>query len=264
MEHKKLHEGFAKFFENPTREALRDLLKLGIGETNTLDFKEVLPDKTKLAKHLLAFGNSGGGAMVIGVKDGKANEAVGISEKVDKSDLENQLSPYLPSSLQYEIFDFSYADSEYPKLIGKAFQVIIIESNSQNLPYLCKKSGDGIKDNVIYIRKGTSSTEANHDDIQRIINKRIDTKFSTTNVLNLEEHLEQLKLLYKQIPMMVTINKTFSTDSIFGGLLSLATQLNNSLYEYEPNPIYPKESYQEFVAKTIDAKKAKIKQIIEI
>lgn len=36
---KSQHELFAQFFEEPTREKLRDLVKQNIGETDYLDFK---------------------------------------------------------------------------------------------------------------------------------------------------------------------------------------------------------------------------------
>src|SRR5713101_7315311 len=55
-------------------------------ETTHLDFKESLnlstaQDRAKLAKHVLAMANSGGGHIVIGVED-KTRRLVGVSEQV--------------------------------------------------------------------------------------------------------------------------------------------------------------------------------------
>lgn len=61
---KSLYEEFAVFFENPTRDSLRKLLSRNFGESNQIDFKESWPESNKLAKHILAFANSGGGVIL--------------------------------------------------------------------------------------------------------------------------------------------------------------------------------------------------------
>jgi len=239
---KELYEGFAKFFETPTRESLRELLQRAYGESENIDFKEILPDKTKLAKSILAFANSGGGILIIGVKDGTPPVPVGASIE-DKTDIQNRLTPFLPNTLEYEILDFSYSETEYPTLKGKSFQVILVESQDKYLPYICKKtSGNHIKSNVVYIRKNTSSREATHDDFQDLINKRIETGYSSKPLLDLEEHLDQLKILYSMIPKSLT--------SL--GLLSLRSVLTSV------NPDAPKESFEAFIRRAIELKKAAI------
>ncbi len=263
---KAFHEGFARFFEAPSREALRDLLKHSVGETDHIDFKAELPEKAKLAKHFLAFANSGGGALIVGVTDGELMEPVGISQLTDKADIQKMVSPYLPDSLQYEVFDFSFTESEYPTIKGKTFQAILIESNDKDLPYVCKRNGDSIRENVLYVRKGTNSTEANHDDFQKVINKRLDTGYSSTRTLSLEEHLEQLKLLYKEIPRTIKIPKEGAFDQLhaFARIAGDMQNLFGKLYETKPNPEFPSEDYDTFVLRLIDMKKARIKQEIEV
>lgn len=263
---KAFHEGFARFFEAPSREALRDLLKHSVGETDQIDFKAELPEKAKLAKHLLAFANSGGGALIIGVTDGEAMEPVGVTQLTDKADIQKMVSPYLPSTLQYEVFDFSFTESEYPSIKGKTFQAILVESNEKDLPYICKRNGDYIRENVLYVRKGTNSTEANHDDLQRVINKRLDTGYSSTRTLSLEEHLGQLKLLYKEIPRDIKIPKEGAFNQL-NAFVRIAVDMQNALgnlYETKPNPEFPEEDYEQFVLRLIDMKKARIKQEIEV
>lgn len=107
------------------------------------------------------------------------------------------LKAYLPSEISYDIFDFSYKDSDYPEIKGKKFQVMLVEYDSRYIPFLSKKAGDGIKDNVPYVRRGTNSDEATHDELQKIINARLETGFSSKHILDLSEHLEQLKILYR-------------------------------------------------------------------
>jgi len=255
---KKLYEGFAKFFEEPTREHLRELLESNIGEIDLLDFKEAWPSKYKLAKHVLAFSNSGGGILVVGVAENDGDlVSTGLNELKDKADIEKSISQYLPNGIKYEVLDFSYSASEYAELVGKSFQVMLIEHDPKRIPFLCKKSGDGIKDNVIYVRKGTSSTEASHDEIQKLINERIETGFSSSNVLELEEHLEQLKTLY-------SYTQKYKNTGISIGLSGSAMKAFRSMFTQENNPHYPSESYDEFIANIIKKKKKKIESIMEI
>lgn len=255
---KKLYEGFAKFFEEPTRENLRALLESNVGEIDLLDFKETWPSKYKLAKHVLAFSNSGGGVLVVGMAetDGELT-SVGLTELNDKADIEKSITPYLPNGIKYEVLDFSYSASEYAALVGKTFQVMLIEHDPKRIPYLCKKSGDGLKDNVVYIRRGTSSTEATHEEVQKLINERIETGFSSSSVLELEEHLEQLKTLYSS-------TKKHKNMGLSIGLSAAAMMAFDSMFEKEANPHYPKESYDEFVANMIMKKKKRIQSVLEV
>ena len=199
---KKQHEGYTKFFEEPTRKSLRELLKHNIGELDYLDFKEIWPDTPKLAKHILGLANSGGGVLVIGTKqnDDGSIDPVGLPAIVDKTDITNKVKHFLPDQISAEILDFSYKDSEYPTLKGKSFQVLLVESEPKNLPFLAKKDGDGIRCNAVYVRDGVSTTEASHEALQKIINRRLDTGYSSQKELALKEHLEQLKILDKERP----------------------------------------------------------------
>lgn len=260
---KAIFEGFAQFFENPSREGLRELLRANVGEIDNLDFKEVLPDKTKLAKHLLAFSNTGPSALVVGIKEEQDGSVtpVGIANVTDKSDIYKKVDPYLPGEINFEILDFHYRDSEYGALVGKSFQVFLIESDPKHLPYLCIKSGDNLKENVVYVRKGTNTTEASHDDLQRIISKRIDTGFSSTNLLELEEHIAQLKLLYSEIK---PIQKRPRSGTDLEKMARMFSGIERFLYTDEENPHYPKQSFDEFVAQCIEKKKRKILGVIEV
>jgi len=193
------HEAFAQFFEKPTRESLRDLIKQSIGETDYLDFKSEWPDLIKISKHILALANTGGGALVLGLHqtdDGQI-EAKGLAEFKDKVDIVKTIKKYIPTTVQYEIFDFSYNESEYPSLKGKMFQVVLVEFSEKILPILSLKDGSGINANVAYIREGTESIEANHEKLEHLINLRIESGYSSSHTLDLREHLEQLQVLYK-------------------------------------------------------------------
>ena len=195
---KEQFEGFAKFFEEPKRETLREVIKKNIGETNYFDFKKEWPELSQIAKHVLALSNSGGGALIIGIEEKKDGtyESVGISKILDKADINKKLKNYLPNEVDYCVLDFHYKESEYPAIKEKKFQVILVKYKVQFIPFLSLKEGKGIKANAVYIRRGTNSDEANHEELQKILNERIETGYSSKHILNLSEHLDQLKNLY--------------------------------------------------------------------
>jgi predicted HTH transcriptional regulator len=165
------HEGFAQFFEQPTREKLRELVKQNIGETDYLDFKAKWPDLVKVSKHILALANSVGGVLLVGVSQTDTGniESIGLSEFKDKSEILKTTAKYIPAKVSYDILDFSYQDSEFFSIKGKKFQVVLVEYFEKILPILSLKQGNKIKSNVAYIRHGTESTEANHDVPFRVI-----------------------------------------------------------------------------------------------
>ena len=73
-----------RFFDiickNPSRDGFVTFVKESCGEQDNIDFKEKWIEKSKLAKIMLAIANSGGGMVVIGIKDnkGKGYEPIGI------------------------------------------------------------------------------------------------------------------------------------------------------------------------------------------
>ncbi|MEH6416205.1 AlbA family DNA-binding domain-containing protein [Pseudomonas sp. CGJS7] len=194
---KEQHEAFAQFFTAPTREALRELLRRNIGETDYLDFKADWPVLPKLARHILALANSGGGALVVGVSQQADGSLVptGLPSIKDKAQLIPPLSGYMPKPLEYQILDFAFGAAEYEALVGKSFQVLLVEDNPKLLPFLALKEGEGLRTSVIYVRDGTTSTEAGHVQLQAVLNRRIESGYSSQPSLDLDKHLAQLRVL---------------------------------------------------------------------
>jgi predicted HTH transcriptional regulator len=89
MNGKSIYEEFSRFFEHPTRETLRVLLKSNVGETDLLDFKESWPTNPALARHTLAIANSGGGAIIVGVRQEQdcSLVSVGVEKLRDKAEV---------------------------------------------------------------------------------------------------------------------------------------------------------------------------------
>jgi hypothetical protein len=191
------HEAFATFFSKPSREGFRDLIRRSVGETDYLDFKAAWPDMPKLAKHVLSLANSGGGAIVIGVsqEDSGGFAASGVSVLLDKTDVVLGLKTFVPRAVKYFVLDFVYESSEYAHIAGKAFQVLLVEDNPKGLPFLALADGPSVRRNALYVRAGASSREADHEDVQRVINRRIETGHSNQGALDLDRSFAQLRAL---------------------------------------------------------------------
>jgi predicted HTH transcriptional regulator len=246
---KGLHENFARFFEAPSRESLRELLRNHFGERNELDFKGDWPQYPVVARHLLGFANSGGGCIVFGISQKSDNtfEISGLPKIADKADIQRNVQKYIPSQLQYNVLDFAYEASEYPTLIGKKFQVLLIEDDPRYIPFIAEAEGQLIRKAAIYVRRGTSTEEADYKEVQEILNRRLETSYSSQSELTLEQHISELRLLYQQI----SITRQFSFISM----------LSNPFEER--NPTYPKEDFESFIARMIKLKKQIIQAMIE-
>jgi len=192
------YEQFACFFENPSREGLRDLLRDQVGELDVCDFKREWPDFPSLARHILGLANSGGGCLVIGVEERPDGtfDPVGVDEFRDKADVHKGIQKFIPSQLRCEVVDFSYEASEYPRIEGKKFQVVFVDDCPEYVPFIARANGQGIRENAIYVRRGTSTEEANYEELQEIINRRLRTGYCTKE-FSLDRHLAELRILYK-------------------------------------------------------------------
>jgi hypothetical protein len=261
---KTFKEEFARFYESPTRESLRELLRNNLGEFPNYDFKEQWPTFSKLARHLLGLANVGGGCVIIGVaeKDDKSLESRGIDLLVDKADVTNGVKKFLPSTLldDVEIGDFTYDAAEYPSLIGKKFQAIFVSGDPKHLPFVSMADGDGIRSSAIYVRRGSTTDEANYDELQRIINRRLETGYSSQSEIDARTHIEQLKMLYGQVSK--------HHERVTGGIIQAMEALSKaSIFgtkESVPNPIYPKESFEDFIVKMIEKKKKRIEIVLDV
>lgn len=184
MHGKSRHEEFAKFFDMPTREGLRNLLKGHGGESKYLDFKETWPDYSDVARHILGMGNVGGGCIVLGVKE-EPNQTlvpVGLDSFHDKADIGKGVSKFLPHDLfdAVETVDFNYSETEYAKIAGMKFQVVFVSPDMRKSPFVCCSEGKKISRSVIYIRREAATEPASHDEIQQLLNDRIETNYSSS------------------------------------------------------------------------------------
>ena len=217
-----IRENFARFLEASTRESFRELLRGHLGEYDFLDFKEAWPEKSEIAKHILAFANSGTGCLVIGVAEKEDNtyDIKGLSTLTDKTQMKDSLQKFLPKTVAYNIFDFEYDAAEYPSLMGKKFQLLLVMHDGESIPILSLAESTSVKRNRIYVRHNDSTREANHDQVQELINKRITRSMQSPKNREIKEHLSDLKTLYEEQNMQHFLIPVISPCKGFTDLLT--------------------------------------------
>lgn len=266
-----------KFFDlivkNPSRDGFKTFLKESCGELDNIDFKEKWITKGKLAKIMLAMANTGGGVIVLGIKENKDDNylAVGIDELKDAADVEKEIKKLVPRNLSYSVLNFIYDDEIYGEYAGKKFQAIIIADAPEQLPFFSIGASDDIEKDCVYVRRGTSSEKASARDFETMIQRKLENVFKESNDLSLKEHLEQLQFLYDSIPQKkrILVKKGNRFVGAMEGLQALSERMTEIFgepdqYEEVPNENYPSEDYEQFLVRMIDKKKLKIEKILDI
>ena len=263
---------YDQFLKEPTKDNFRDFMKKSCGELNEMDFKETWIDKGPLAKIMLAMANNGGGIIVFGVKENEDNtfDILGLDSLKDTADISNSISRLVSSSLDYEVFNFVFDSDVYGKFENKKFQIMVIHDTPERLPFVSLGQSEKIEKDVIYVRRGTKSEKATSEEINRIIERKIATIYSKNTDMSLDQHLEQLKKLYSELPQKIQVLVRKGTQPNFAAALKVFGERIGALYgtpdEYEEkdNPNYPDEGYEAFILRMINAKKLKIEKVLDL
>lgn len=263
---------YDQFLKEPTKDNFRDFMKKSCGELNEMDFKETWIDKGPLAKIMLAMANNGGGIIVFGVKENEDNtfDILGLDSLKDTADISNSISRLVSSSLDYEMFNFVFDSDVYGKFENKKFQIMVIHDTPERLPFVSLGQSEKIEKDVIYVRRGTKSEKATSEEINRIIERKIATIYSENTDMSLDQHLEQLKKLYSELPQKIQVLVRKGTQPNFAAALKVFGERIGALYgtpdEYEEkdNPNYPDEGYEAFILRMINAKKLKIEKVLDL
>jgi hypothetical protein len=250
-------EEFARFLEQPSRELFREVLQNHQGELPELEFKSLWPEYPKLAKHILAMANSGGGCLVAGVAEAqsKALEPTGLAALLDKADVDSGLRSILPQALMENltVMDFSYEASEYPKLVGKHFQIVIVNDDPRNLPFMSLSETTGIRRTEVYVRRMASTVAATYEEVQTVLNRRIATGHSTQHSLDLNKHLDDLRKLYGHMEQYYRQHPMGSIASeMFQGKGFVAVE----------GAIVQKETFEQFISRMVVFKKREIEKLL--
>lgn len=193
-----------KFITDPNKETFADLIEEYDFETDNIEHKQIWSEKGQLAKEILALANSGGGIIIFGVKenDDKTTTPCGLDQIKDPAQVNNSIKKYIPTNLKYKVESFKYDRSEYKKLIGKIFQVLIVNDQPELLPFISTSQGSGMLNSTIYVKRNTACVQATYLDVQSLIDRRIETGFISN--IDFQDHIDQLKILYKNQPNFIS------------------------------------------------------------
>jgi len=245
------------FLKEPTLETFSFFLEQNLGETNNIEFKSEWIEIEKIAQILMGMGNSGGGYILIGIAEKDGNlESKGIQEKIyDPSDFIKKISKYFPDSIvvNIQLLNFFFDNDVYGKLKNKKFQMIIINVEDDKIPIVCECESKLFKKGDIFIRRGTNTEKINYEELQMLLNRRIEAAKAQLTDEGLNEQLKQLKILYDAIPTV--INK-FSYSALKQSPFML------QMVGKEKNKVYPEKSYEEFLVDMIQMKQEKIQKYL--
>ena len=151
------------------------------GETKILEFKQQLPKGDQLAKTLVAFANTAGGKLIVGVNDQR--QVVGIQG--DEFDLMDQVASIVHDRCQPPLLPNIYLET----LQNKTVLVIQVYRGNQ-LPYYLKSQG---REQGVYIRLGATNRQAGVEMIQELQRQRVHQSFDEQIAWDVS--LDQLDLM---------------------------------------------------------------------
>lgn len=156
-----------------SREKFFELLEQG-REDNSWDFKrdlKIKPNESfyQLLKDILAFSNTEGGHLVLGVDD-KEHDLIGVTNQVDEAELGSKIQTTLGYSINTKLLYFKHECDGETKTLGLLY---IPKSHQLNLSPkdLTGQKGAIIQANIPYVRRNTQSVLADKDDYERLLNR---------------------------------------------------------------------------------------------
>lgn len=165
-------------------------------ESETVELKEIYTSDLK--KEIVAFANTNGGTIYIGVQD--SGEIIGV----DNADfVMQQISNSLRDSIRPDVSMFTNIELLQE---DKKFLIKLTISQGTKKPYYL--SDKGLKPTGVYVRSGTTSAPASEDAIRMMIKKTDGDSFETNRSLvqeltfnRLEEELQKRGLEFTEIQM---------------------------------------------------------------
>ena len=165
---------------HPTPPDWRELIHRGI-ESDELDYKAPMnwntmprPAKAKLLRHCLAFANTRGGYIVIGVREdaaGHPSECIGLTDEecqsFDPTPVLSFLNRFVEPPLDIVI--------ERPEVDGKRYAIFVIRPFTV-LPHVCSSGVDGeLQQGVFYIRTVDASSRPafRADELHRLVQRAL-------------------------------------------------------------------------------------------
>ncbi|MBR0008320.1 MULTISPECIES: AlbA family DNA-binding domain-containing protein [Bacillus] len=175
-------------------------------EDNYWDFKRDLKlkpneDFYQLLKDILAFSNTEGGYLLLGVED-KDHELVGVTNQIDEAELGNKIRTTLGYSIDVKLLYFKHDYAGDTKVLGILY---IPKTKKVNLSPkdLTGQKGTIVQANFPYVRRNTQSVIADKEDLERIM----------------KQTREQEEYEFKERDLKILKRNKDSYDNDFGRIL---------------------------------------------
>ena len=176
------------------------------GESKTLELKEILPKNDSISKTIVAFSNTSGGKLIIGVNSKR--EIVGIDDK-EIFELQDKIASII-------------FDSCYPNILPEIYTlningkiVLVIEVSRGNLlPYYLKNYK---KESSTFVRLGATNRQASLEMIQELERQRVHQSFDEEIAWDISFDsldLTPLKNAFQKIKKDLDIEKLLSLKLI--------------------------------------------------
>lgn len=190
------------------------LLEIQKGESTTLEFKKQLPKGLQVAKTLIAFANTSGGKLVVGVDD--QQQLLGIQG--DIFEIQEQITSMTHELCMPNILPFIYVENI------DGIELLVVEvGRGALLPYYLKSQG---REQGTYIRLGSTNRQASLEYIQQLELQRLNQTFDEQ--ANLQYRLDDINLQ--------PLQEAFSRE---GKELSMEKMRNFKLLVHQHGQDYP-------------------------
>jgi ATP-dependent DNA helicase RecG len=137
------------------------------GESKYLEFKVELPNSSTLAKTVIAFSNTGGGKLIIGVDD--QCKIVGLKPDLDIFELQDKVA-----SMIYETCYPNILPDIYTTTIDDYLLLVIEVHRGNLLPYHLKNQK---KNEGVYIRVGATNRKASFENVIELERLRMNISY---------------------------------------------------------------------------------------
>jgi len=188
-----------------------DMKRIEAGENLTTEFKREYTEEIK--KTVIAFANTAGGTLYIGVNDDKT--VAGVD---DPDDTLLKVTSSIRSGIKPDVTLFVDYKSEK---IGKATVIAIVVQKGTACPYYL--AGKGIRPEGVYVRQGASSVPATETAILNMIKETDGTQYEQVRSLNQDLTFNTAKKFFEMesVPFGPAQQKTLrlqTTDNIYTNL----------------------------------------------
>lgn len=165
------------------------------GEGKTTEFKRELPKSDGLIKTVVAFANTGGGRLIVGIGDKGAIEGVPVQQVAEDMDrISNMIHDQIHPFLLPDIYSFAVEDKN----------LIVVEVfPSPILPHFIKSAG---KEHGTYIRVGATNKRADIPYIQELERQKHHISYDAQPYRCLEVSKEQTRQLKEMLKLRTGIS----------------------------------------------------------